>query len=309
MKKTNKLYRLLRGLLIGVTAWFFTACREDMDSALSAGGNIAYVNFVNSAEALLYGNNEDSLLSNNCVYINDSANVPAYYKGRETYPMTFRYEAEANDYIRQYPRDVSGINPGDLPDRITADVYWLPLEGGDYRFIFTSKNKTYLKTAEEKLEKNTYQVLYLVESPETDSSYTVVNVPIERNERAEGQVTVQFVNLSPDVGEVEVYRVDKNGNEMSVVTAAPLTFGQHTQAEFPTDGTENSYNSLLLRFRYPGGDDLQNIAVPANSGAVYSLLLRGFAKETERRIKKNNENIAAVTVLPNLRCSLLRVFY
>ncbi|HCM19736.1 MAG TPA: hypothetical protein DIC46_02965, partial [Porphyromonadaceae bacterium] len=72
----------------------------------------------------------------------------------------------------------------------------------------------------------------------------------------------------------------------------------------------STYDKLLLRFRPAGGGgDLASISVPAESGAVYTVLLRGFANEASRRIKKDNENYAEVTIQPNLRVSLRRVFY
>jgi len=300
----NKSYYPFVGLMAGV-ALFFTACVEDLNPVLPADGNIAYVNFVNAAEAILYGQN-DTLQRYNNLYINDSINNPPFdnYNDRAWYPFEF---PESTIDIRQCPRHFTGVSAITVGGN--ADVYWLPLEGGDYRFIYTSKNKTYLYTAEESLKKSTYQMLYLVESPETDSSYTVVNVPIERKERVEERVIVQLVNLSPDAGGVEVYRVDANGNEMATATINTLTFGQYASTEFSTEGTKNSYNSILLRFRTPGGNDLQSIAVPANNGAVYTLLLRGFINQTKRSVQKDNETMTTVTVLPNLRCSLRRVFY
>ena len=306
MKKINNRKILFYCLLTGAITILFSACKEDMDAVLPAGGNIAYVNFVNAAEVFLYGQ-KDTLQWYNNLYINDSINNPPFdnYNGNANYP--FEFSTEAKLAIRQCPGSFTA-NPY-VTGGGNADVYWLPLEGGDYHFIYTSKNKTYLYTAEENLKKDTYQVLYLVESPETDSSYTVVNVPVEHKERVEGRVMVQLVNLSPDAGEVEVYRVDANGNEMVTATTNALTFGQYASAEFSTEGTKDSYNSILLRFRTPGGSDRQSIAVPSNSGAVYTVLLRGFTQQTERRVKKDNQTMASVTVLPDLRCSIRRVFY
>ena len=90
---------------------------------------------------------------------------------------------------------------------------------------------------------------------------------------------------------------------------APLAFGKYASAELSMEGTETTRNNILIRFRRPGGEDLQAVSVPASNGAIYTVLLRGFAQETVRRIKKDNETSVGVTVLPDLRCSVRRVFY
>lgn len=295
--------RLGIGLLLGLG---LVSCSENIEPALPAGGNIAYVNFVNMGEAFLYGA-ADTLYRDNRLYINDSTGNAPFdnYNDRSVYPIVFTSESGVD--IRQYPRHLTGISA--VIDHRSGDIYWLPVHAGAYRFIFTSRDRTYLHTEHATLQKETYQALYLVESPETDSSYTVVSVPVEWNDRVEGSVTVQFVNLSPDAGEVEAYRVDAGGNETLTATPAPLAFGQYGTAVLSTEGSQSTYNSILLRFRTPSGGDLQSVAVPAENGAVYTVLLRGFDNPAERKIKKNNNEMAAVSILPDLRCSVRRVFY
>ncbi|WP_257668715.1 hypothetical protein [Parapedobacter tibetensis] len=305
MKTIKKLF--FGCLLTGMMAGLFTACEENLTDALPANGNVAYVNFVNAGEAFLYGL-DDTLYRDNRLYITDSVNNAPFdkYNGKVSYPAAFNYEPKLD--IRQYPRHFTGV-PGVVDNSARGDVYWLPVHAGDYRFIFTSRDRTYLHTQNIPLSKQTYQVLYLVESPEADDAYTVVEVPIERKDRVEGHVTVQFVNLSPDAGEVEAYRVDADGNELATATDTPLAFGEYSSAELATAGTQDTYNGILIRFRRPGGEDVQSVAVPANNGAVYTVLLRGFAEQTERKIKKDNETTVSVTVLPDLRTSIRRVFY
>jgi hypothetical protein len=305
MKKTRNL--LFVCFLTAITGGLLTACEENLNDTLPADGNIAYVNFVNAGEAFLYGL-DNILYSDNRLYVNDSINNAPFdsYNGKVSYPAVFNYEPQLA--IRQFPRHFTA-NPFAVDNSARGDVYWLPMHTGSYRFIFTSKNKTYLQMQSLTLGRQAYQVLYLVESPETNDAYTVVNVPIERKDRVEGSVTVQFVNLSPDAGEVEAYRVDAAGNEIATATASPLAFGEYASAELTTAGTQDTYNGILIRFRRPGGEDLQAVSVPANSGAVYTVLLRGFAQQAERRVKVDNETATRVTVLPDLRCAVRRVFY
>jgi hypothetical protein len=306
-KKMNSIIKLPSACaLLSMISVLFTACEENQDNKLPADGDIAYVNFVNAGEAFLYGL-ADTLYRDNRLYVGDSVTNELFsnYNGKVSYPAVFNYEPKLD--IRQVPRHFTGL-PG-VVDNGQGDVYWLPVHAGNYRVIFTSRDRTYLRTSTKKLARQTYQVLYLVESPNTDSSYELVSVPIERKDRIEGKVTVQFVNLSPDAGPVEAYRVDAAGNEIALATSAPLAFGQYVSTELTMEGTETTGNNILIRFRRPDGEDLQAVSIPAGSGAVYSVLLRGFVEETMRWVKKNNETSVGVTVLPDLRCSVRRVFY
>lgn len=304
MRRTKNLFSIC---LLAAILGLLTACEENLDDTLPADGNVAYVNFVNAGEVFLYSV-DNMLYRDNYLFLNDSVNNAPFdsYNGKVSYPAVFNYEPALD--IRQFPRHFTA-NPFAVDNSARGDVYWLPVHTGDYRFIFTSKDKTYLYTQNTTLGRQTYQVLYLVESPETDDAYTVVNVPIERKDRLDGSVTVQFVNLSPDAGEVEAYCVDAAGNELVTATETPLAFGEYASAELTTAGTQDTYNGILIRFRRPGGEDLQAVSIPANSGAVYTVLLRGFAQQTERKVKEDNETTVSVTVLPDLRCSVRRVFY
>ncbi|HBX21749.1 MAG TPA: hypothetical protein DEF88_15020 [Porphyromonadaceae bacterium] len=291
----------------------FSSCSENVDPVLPAGGNTAFVNLVNAGEAFLFGD-RDTLYRDNGAYINDSVtNLPldSYMEEKKLwYLVDFLYDSGGRPEIRDYPRYLTHIASGHQSGTANADVFWLPIYPGGYDFIFTSKDKTYLKTEHIRLEAKSHNIVYLVESIETESSYAIINVPIERKERIEGKVTVQFVNLSPDAGKMEAYRVDAGGNETVETLPSNLDFGQYASTELSMEGAASTYDKLLLRFRPAGGGgDLASISVPAESGAVYTVLLRGFANEASRRIKKDNENYAEVTIQPNLRVSLRRGFY
>jgi hypothetical protein len=296
------------GIALTMAVFLIVACSKDVPDALPANGDVAYVNFVNVGEAFLYGTQEDMLQRENRIYFNDSINNAPFdkYNHQGQYPAEF--SAESGLDIRQYPQHFTGNNII-IDNNAQGDVYWLPLHSGDYRFIFTSRDRTYLHTTSTALDRQTFYQLYLVESPESEESYTVVEAPLQRPERVDGQITVQFVHLSPDAGDVEVYRVDSEGNELATATDAPFSFGENAMVSLSMEGIEATFNRILLRFRSPGGADLHALSVPAQSGAVYTVLLRGFAQQTERKVKIDNQNSVSVTVLPNLRSSIRRVFY
>lgn len=309
MKTTrNNRTKSFIGLIAVLLLALFTACNENNDYALPADGDIAYVNFVNAGEIFIYGLS-DTLYRQNRLYINDSINNPPFdnYNGKTFQPLTFNYES-GRDLIRQYPTMVSG--GGYVPSNENADVFWMPIHTGDYRFIFTSRDKTFLKTANATLNRQSYHKYYLVESAETDSSYVVVDAPIERNTRQEGKVTIQLVNLSPDFGPLEVIRSDDAGNKLASSLPAALGFGQTAYAEFTTADAASTKNNILFYFSHPGkGEKLATSVVPATSGAVYTVVFKGFAQATTRKIKKNNITQVAVEVQPNLRAYVERVFY
>lgn len=283
------------------------SCSENIEPDLPVDGNIAYVNFVNLGEAFLYGT-ADTLYRNNRLYINDSINNIPFnnYNNKVSYPIVFNYESALD--IREYPTSVTNISG--VVDNASGGggIYWLPVEARDYRFIFTSRDRTYLQTEQKALDKQSYHVLYLAENIESDSTYSIIDVPIQRLDKLEGSTTVQFVNLSPDAGEVEAYRVDSEGKEILTATK-PLSFGEYQSTELTISGTENTYNNILLRFRIAGGTDLTSFAVPANNSAVYTVLLRGFNQPAIRKIKKNNNTYTKVNIMSDLRTSVRRVFY
>lgn len=308
MRKELKLRNNPFVVVTMAVAMLLTACSKDLPDVLPANGEVAYVNFVNAGEAFLYGSQEDMLQRENRIYVNDSINNAPFdsYNHQGRYPAEFSGENGLD--IRQYPQHFTGNNII-VDNSAQGDVYWLPVHAGDYRFIYTSRDRTFLHTTNTSVARGTYYQLYLVESPESEESYTMVEASMQQGERVDGQITIQFVHLSPDAGQVEVYRVDAEGNEVAAATDIPFSFSEKATISLPIEGAETTFNRILLRFRTPGGADLHALSVPAKSGAVYTVLLRGFAKQTERKIKVANQSSIGVTVLPDLRSTVRRVFY
>lgn len=303
-------YQFILYSLCAVVMGGLYACEEDTPDALPGDGQVAYVNFVNAAEVFLYGGNE-SLHWGNHVFINDTLDNFPFDNFTGKYgnsPFAFQTEA-SSEYVPRVPLGLTSLSGGAVLDIAYSDLTWLAVASGTYKIIYTSKNKTYLKTADVAVATQTYNVVYLTESPETDSSYAVIHAPIVQGDRKEGFVRVQLVNLATDAGEVEAYRVDVAGNEIaSDLPSVP--FGEFADAELPIAGTEETFNRILINFRKRESSEvILSVSVPAESGAVYTLLLRGFINETVRKVKTDNQTSAWVTVLPDLRCSVSRVFY
>ncbi len=306
----NKQFRRI-GLLACLGMLFFASCEENISDAVPADGNIAYVNFVNAEEAALFGG--DFLYSENYVYFGDSVSQsPFDHYSSSNYPATFSFDNNPVS-VRSYPNDQSSSPIESASHTYTGSIVtvnFLPVPADEYHFIFTSKNRTYLKALDTRLERGTWHFIYLAESPANDSAYVVLDVPILRSERKEGTVKLQLLNLSTDLGAMEVFRVDSAGNETPLALPEPLAFGAHADLEFSLEGTEQTNNNVSLRIRRAGETaDLLSIAFPAENGAVYTAIVRGFVEGAVRKVKEDNEQYATVDILPNLRYSLRRVFY
>lgn len=284
-----------------------TACTEDYSDANQNSDEVAYVNFYNAIEASRFDQNLQ-LGVDNMIYINDS--VPS-----AIFPKYPRFSQTVTDDGRQFPAHFTGSetvidNGGGVPIGVNyRKVYWMPIARGSYDFIYTSKDKVYLERKSSVLESKSYYAQYVVESPAADSLYTVVETNVPR-EGKKGVVRVQVVNLSPDLGPVNIYRTDNNNVTLPSDLPQGYTFGQTGVYDLSTEGTENTFDKIFIKFQRPGdASPIQSVAVPADSGAVYTIVLQGFTQQAQRKIKIANDAYATVTVVPDLRVNVRRMFF
>lgn len=299
-KKKHAFNKRTFTVLMAMLLAFLSACEKE--TVLPGDGREAYVNFYTAADAVLQGN----LTQQNYIYINDSLAHPDYAQ----FPV---FSASADDFrtYPRYPAAALGVS-----DEIVVPigtpyqtVYWMPVENGNYRFIFTSANKVYLHTNEVTLEPKSHMMQCLVESLEADDAYRVVNVPIEPK-GTKGKVRIQIVNLSPDAGALDVKRTDRSGNQLPDVLPASLGFGEYsTYAEIDTTGSADTNGQILLRIRKHQTDkELMMVAVPAIPYSSFTVLFQGFENATERRVKTGDNQYQSIQVQPNLRVNLRRVY-
>lgn len=281
-------------LLIGFC--LFAACKKN--EVIPGNGQEAYINFYNASEVL---QQNFALSGKNQIIINDSL------------PGQVQPEFSPTDDFRQFPRHLTGsavidaINP---PAGLTYDVvYWMALTSDQYRFRYTSVNKTTLTDASIRLSPKTFTTQYLVETPEADNTYSVLNVPVERKGAA-NKVRLQIINLSPDFGALEVYRADQNGNRVSSELPTGLLADTYSDyIELDTAGASKTYNKIILKFAKSGSNEvLLTKAVDAISNSCYTIVFQGFERTTRRRIKISDTESRTVTVSPNLRVNIRRVF-
>lgn len=302
--KTIRVHHLLIGIVACCHMGIFTACEENYAPDVPGNGQEAYVNFYHAAEAVIQGAFPDgtSLLENNMVYINDSLENE-HFPGR--FPQFSRLAMRADG--RQYPDDISA---GRSLYSGGGEVFWLPLAPREtpHRFIFTSVNKVFLQETDLQLAPRSFTTLYLAESPETESSYTIVNVPVEL-EGIDGKVKLQVVNLSPDWGAIDAVLMDKDGNETDSALPLNVGFGEYgAYAEIDT-AMANKQHQLVVKFRKSGESSfLLSTAIETSSGSNYTLVIKGFVDAATRSVKIGDNQNLMVEVSPNLRVHKRRMY-
>lgn len=290
-KKINSLYGMA-GLLLCMIA-----CRKE--DVITGNGRDTYINFYNASEVL---QQHAAYSGENLIIIND------------TLPDVKQPQFSPSDDFRQFPRHFTGselvVDAIYPPAGATYNVvYWMPMIADASRFIYTSVNKTYLKDTVLNLSPKTFTTQYLVESPGADDAYRILTVPVER-QGTPGKVRVQVLNLSPDLGPLEVFLADEDGNRVNTSLPTDLSFGQHSSyAELDTAGASATFGKLTLKFCKSGNDEtLLGRAIDAVPNSSYIIVFQGFEQETSRRIKTGNHQYEQVMVAPNLRVNVRRVY-
>lgn len=269
----------------------FAACSKSEDQ-VPGNGQDAYVNFCNASEV----QQQNVLLAQqNRVIINDTS------------WDNLQPEFMSDGDIRQYPRHLTGT---DLAvDRISGDIYWMAVIADSYKLTYTSINQTPLHDTTISVTPKSFTTQYLVESPATDNAYCIFTVPVERKGIA-GKVRVQVMNLSPDFGPLEVYRTAQDGSRIPTALPSAIAYGTYSPyVELDTAGAAGTNGKLMLKFCKSGSDDvITTRAVDAVSNSSYTIVFQGFETETPRRIRTGEHEYQQVTVSPNLRVNMRRIF-
>ncbi|WP_217220428.1 DUF4397 domain-containing protein [Mucilaginibacter paludis] len=283
------------------------SCKKDFQATVPGDGRGSYINFYNASEALIQsGNGTTFLTQENRVYINDSISRSPFFQ----YPV---FSTAYSD--REFPLNANGSNSFQISDEITVPsdanyslVYWLPILSGRYKFIFTSGNKVYLKDTTVSLEPKTFAAQYLVEGPESDMAYRIVTTPV-KEEQEKGKTTLQVVNLSPDVGKIDVWRAGENGKRITTDLPGALAFGEYYTSHADTTGASATNGRLYLNVSPSGSNQvLLTVAVPAVSESSFIVQVQGFIRQANRRIKSSNTDYATISIKPNFRIKLRRLY-
>lgn len=309
MKKYNCISK--KHTIVAALLCCFIACKKDDNLPGFGNSQPAYINFNNISEVINQASDHYiDLATQNMVYLNDSTNNTAFSR----YPE-FGSSVRSSAFGRSFPfnSQATGIFLGSDVISVPSDanydlIYWMPILPGQYKFIFTSLNKTYLKDTTLSLNPKTYALQYLVESPERNDAYRIATVPTSL-ETEQSKTTIQTVNLSPDLGNIDLWRSDKNGNKINTSLPTGLGFGRYHATLLDTTGTSTTNGRIYINVSLTGTNKkLLTVAVPALSGSSFVLLIQGFNQQTARRIKSSNSAYTSMIVNPNLRFRLSRLF-
>lgn len=262
-------------------------------------GREAYVNFFNASEVL---QQNVSVQEHNWLILNHTLN---HAKAEFSFGVD----------DRAFP-NTSGISPL-TPDGLLIpansnyyQVYWMPLYEGINHISFTADSAyTVLKDTTVNLTNQKFSTHYLVENAITDTSYSIFTFPVE-NQRIEGHVSLQLVNLSPDFGPVDVYRSDSDGNQIGQNLATSLRYGSSTSfLDVDTIGSHSTRENIILKFKKSGDKNIvATQVVPGVPASGYVAIFRGFEKSTPRRIRMRGDTYRSFMVGPNLRVNLRRLY-
>lgn len=262
-------------------------------------GQEAYLNFYNASE--VQQQNIALALSNHVVI-------------DKQYTINGMGAFGADGDNRQFPHTpgIAQMTPDNLnlPIGITYNhVFWLPMMSGSHHLAYTSDDrKITLQAITETLQPKAFNMQYFVESPVADSLYNIFSFPVQQA-GTPGKVRVQIVHLSPDLGPIEVYRADENGNKVDTDLPNTLVYGQGSSSiEIDTVGSSKTKQLILLKFLKKGSSDIAlTSSIPAVSNSSFIVVLRGFEQSTVRKIKMKS-GYQTVTVNSNIRTNLRRIF-
>lgn len=261
----------------------------------------AFVNFFDASEVL-----RKSKFSASPIYINDS--IP-----HAPFQLAFPY-FDTNEGERFYPFSVyshrSVPNYVVNPDyRIYDPVYWLPMDQDNYKFIFSSWEKVFVKDTTLHLPSQQFTSVYISDDPAVDGEFKVLALS-EEHRRTEGKVRVRFIHLSSDAGKIKVSRRDATGAEIHEDLSTGLTNGEVTEyLEIDTVGTSATNNNILLTFYDAENPDkiLYVKALPAIPGSSFVAVILGNREATTRKLKSIGTTYETVEIDPNFRVSLRRI--
>ena len=311
MMTMNNIYKRLKRLrcfltVVGFMATILVSCSEDLVTELADNGNDAAINFYNGAEAIrqhVVNNLQPRLSENNYVFINDS--VPnASFPNFPSFPNNIvGTSAPDREYPNKWFEAIGGNGVYGF-----GQIYFMRIMQGQYRFIYTSLNKVFLQDLELDIRRKTYNTLYLVESPESDRSYTIVHAPVEL-QGAAGKVRVQVVHLATDLEPVDVVQIGADGETVIQSVAENLGFADYSSYVDLDVVHADENKALAVQFRRSGtGETILAYGIPATSGSVYTLLVQGFAREAERFVKTGESEYVRVDVAPSLRITSRRMY-
>ena len=279
-------YRIILPLLV-----LAASCSKDVKPLLPGPADAA-INFYNASEVMA---SSQALGTNNYILTDDTSLHSASFVS---------YDTDDRQYPNFYP---------------TYGGYglfsWMRISAGNHRFWFTCHTQFPVADTSIHIPKDSYQSVYLSESPEGDAVYRVLVVP-EEHAGIPGKVRIRFVHLSPDAGTLRCYRSMGDGGKTTDGLPQDMAYGTATPyVSLDTNGTAQTRGNLVLRLVDKNDPDnvVLSTGVPAVPGSSFVLLLQGFRQQATRRLitgrdANGKSKDTTVTVTANLRVNVRRTY-
>lgn len=266
------------------------SCSRSVDPLLPEPD--ASVNFYNASEVMA---SSQTLGTNNYVFVDDTVKKFASFASYLT-------------DLRQYPNN--NFNYGGY--RMFS---WMRMPAGTHRLQLTCHTKFPVADTSLFIPANTYQSVYLSESPEGDAVYRLLVVP-EEHTGEPGKVRIRIVHLSADAGTLRCYRSLGEGQQTTTGLPQDISYGTATPyVTLDTTGTAQTRGNIILRLvdKNDPGNVVISTGVPGEPGSSFVLLLQGFRQATTRRlitgVKADGKfTDTTVTVPANLRVNVRRTY-
>lgn len=280
MKIKRTVNKIIVALLL---AALWTGCEKE-EPYYNIQPETAYINFFLASDVMRKRANKQ-------VYLNDSVSTEKFNK----FPAMDSYET------KEFPTAVSGGSGWYIvgwTHNTQEYVFYLPLEAGEQKVIFTNgadnwrdrgpDSRIYMKDSLLNLAKGSYTNVYLADDVE-NNAFRIVTTNEDRDMPVEkGKTSLRVINLCPDAGPLLISRVYDDGhNEEVEGFPAVLPFGEYTAyTSFDTEGLEAELNSLVFSIASAHNPyvELLTAAIPAIEGAMHTLVIHGFQYPVTRGI-------------------------
>lgn len=168
-----------------------------------------------------------------------------------------------------------------------AAVMYMRHTTGDHRIVFSDTAQQAMVDTVLYFPPQDYHCLYLADEPVPDghpARYAAVSAREERTGEP-GKVKLRLINLSPDAGAYSVALTRRDGSLEFVAALSAIGFkGVSAYAAIDTTGRAMN-RQLILNLVDATGVVVLVTGVPAVSESEYSVVLQGFANDTQRQVR------------------------
>lgn len=303
MKAKTKYFHLLEIILICILLQTLMGCKKEV-IPISNANEIARINFFDASEVF------NAIGRDNYIYINDSVPSDNFRNGFPKFRRMDRNDPHGRTFPGSgYMHPNITINVHNANSNLYHNVYWFPMQQGEYKFIFSTDEKVFAKDTTLKFDPKQYYAVYLLDDPNNDGAFNVLSFP-EDIKVTEGKVRLRVIHLSPDLGGVRIIRNDVEGKVKKENFPEVLNYRDVTDyIEIDTTGASKSHGNILLGLTDAKNPDHMHKMqiIPADPGSTYVLLIKGHQNQTQRKLIQKDGTYRLIRIIPNIRTLLRRL--